>query len=189
MLHQRPDVAVELLLLWVRKLGQVAQKRHCGSDVLPGPCKLQGAIGVHDDGLLDLTGACMRAARNVTSLCAGGSPTRAAAAAAAIWRKSSPCAWALARASAHGSGGVCVSSISIETGCRPCTSAMAYSHRAGQPRGDRSPMLDTSLRRLSSEKRSKMRQDRTPSCPRTRSRVEVMVWFSGATWCKCLRCF
>jgi hypothetical protein len=35
MLHQYPDVAVELLLLMVRRFGQVALEHRCGSDVLP----------------------------------------------------------------------------------------------------------------------------------------------------------
>jgi hypothetical protein len=44
MLHQHLDVAVELLLLRVRRLGQVAQEHICGDDVLPGPRKLRGPL-------------------------------------------------------------------------------------------------------------------------------------------------
>jgi hypothetical protein len=59
---------VELLLLRVHRLEQVAQEhRYCG-DVLAGPRKLQGVIGICDNGLLDLTGVCPYAARSVTSI-------------------------------------------------------------------------------------------------------------------------
>jgi hypothetical protein len=68
MLHQRSDVAVELLLLRVCRLGQFAQEHRCTGDVLPSPHKLQGPVGVCDDGLLDLIGACPRAAHNVMSI-------------------------------------------------------------------------------------------------------------------------
>jgi hypothetical protein len=47
--------AVDLLLLRVRRLGQVAQEHRCGGDVLPSPRKLWWAIGICDDVLLDLT--------------------------------------------------------------------------------------------------------------------------------------
>jgi hypothetical protein len=55
-------------------------------------------------------------------------------------------------ASTGGSGGVCVSSVSTGTGCRPCTSTMVHSHSMGQPRCDRSLTLDPSLRRSLSER-------------------------------------
>jgi hypothetical protein len=55
-LHQRPDVAVELLLMRIRKLRQIAQEHYFDGDVLAGPCKLQGTNGVRVDGLLDLSG-------------------------------------------------------------------------------------------------------------------------------------
>jgi hypothetical protein len=70
------------------------------------------------------------------------------------WRKSSPCAWALAKACTRGSGGVCVSPVPSETGCGPCTSTMAHPHSAGQPRDDTSLTLEPSIRRSSSERRS-----------------------------------
>jgi hypothetical protein len=67
-LQHRPDVAVELLLLRVCRLGQIAQEHRCVSDVLPSLCKLRLATDVRDDGLLDLTGARPHAARNITSI-------------------------------------------------------------------------------------------------------------------------
>jgi hypothetical protein len=39
-----------------------------GGDVLPGPCKLRGAVGTRDDGLLELTRVGLRAARDVTGI-------------------------------------------------------------------------------------------------------------------------
>jgi hypothetical protein len=58
---------VELLLLRVCRPGQVVQEHRCGGDVLSGLRKQRGAVGVHDDGLLDLTGTRPRTACNVTS--------------------------------------------------------------------------------------------------------------------------
>jgi hypothetical protein len=73
-LHQRSDVAVELLLLRVCRLEQVVQEYRCSGDVLPGPRKPRGAVGICDDDLLDLAGAGLRAARNVTSIRLGVVP-------------------------------------------------------------------------------------------------------------------
>jgi hypothetical protein len=70
--RQRPDVAVELLLLRVCRLRQVAQEHRCSGDVLAGPRKLRGFVG--DNGLLDLTVASPRAACSVTSIQLGVAP-------------------------------------------------------------------------------------------------------------------
>jgi hypothetical protein len=56
-LHQHPDVAVELLLLRIRRLGQIVEEHRYGGDVLASPCKPQGTIDIRDYGLLDLLGA------------------------------------------------------------------------------------------------------------------------------------
>jgi hypothetical protein len=68
MLHHRPDIAVELLLLVVRRLGLVASEHRSDGDVLSGPHKLRGAIGFRNDGLLDLIGARPCATYDITSI-------------------------------------------------------------------------------------------------------------------------
>jgi hypothetical protein len=60
--------------LRARRLGQLAKEHRCGGDALPGPLKLWGAIGVCDDGLLDLVGACPHGACNVMSIQLGVAP-------------------------------------------------------------------------------------------------------------------
>jgi hypothetical protein len=70
-LYQCPDVTVELLLLRVCRLRQVAQEHRQGGDVLAGPRKLRRAVGIRDDGLLDLTGVHLHAAHSVTSIWLG----------------------------------------------------------------------------------------------------------------------
>jgi hypothetical protein len=47
--------------------GQVVQEHRCGGDVLSSLRKLRGAVGIHDDGQLDLMGTRPRAACNVMS--------------------------------------------------------------------------------------------------------------------------
>jgi hypothetical protein len=111
---------VELLLLRVRRLGQVAQEHRINSDVLPGSCKLRGSVGIFDHGQLDLTGACLRIAHNVTSIRLGVAPE--------VHRGERrlvppPLVHAMrlgvSQACLCGSSEVCISSVSTRTGCCP----------------------------------------------------------------------
>ena len=65
-LHQRSEVLVDRLLLWVDRLGKVTQKHHHRGDVLASPSELWGIVPLVDDVALNLAGATPGAARRVT---------------------------------------------------------------------------------------------------------------------------
>ena len=65
-LHQRPEVLVDRLLLWVDRLRKAMQKHPYRGDVLASPSELWGIVPPVDDVALDLAGATLGAARRVT---------------------------------------------------------------------------------------------------------------------------
>ena len=68
-LHQRPEVPVDRLLLWVDRLRKAAQKHRCRGDVLTIPSELWGIVPPVDDVALNLAGATSGVARRV--MCTG----------------------------------------------------------------------------------------------------------------------
>lgn len=62
MIHQRPDVAVHLLMVGICRWGQVTLEHRGGRDVLARPHKLQEPVGIPSDVLLDMPGVFPRAA-------------------------------------------------------------------------------------------------------------------------------
>ena len=65
-LHQRPEVPVDCLLLWVDRLEKAAQKHRRRGDVLTSPSELWGIIPPVDDDALNLAGVTSGAAHRVT---------------------------------------------------------------------------------------------------------------------------
>ena len=62
-LHQRPEVPVDHLLLWVDRLGKATQKHRRHGDVLASPSELWGIVSPVHDVALDLAGVTPGAAR------------------------------------------------------------------------------------------------------------------------------
>ena len=67
-LHQRPEVAVDRLLLGVDRLREATQKYRRSSDVLASPGKLMGVIPSVQYVTLDLMGMTSSATRRVTRM-------------------------------------------------------------------------------------------------------------------------
>ena len=65
-LHQRLEVPVDRLLLWVDRLGKAVQKHHRRGDVLASLRELWGIVPPVDDVALNLAGATPGVARRVT---------------------------------------------------------------------------------------------------------------------------
>ena len=67
-LHQRLEVSVDRLLLWVNGLEKATQKHRHRGDVLASPSEMWGIVPPIDDVALNLAGVTPGAAHQVTSM-------------------------------------------------------------------------------------------------------------------------